>query len=111
MFIFLIFTFQLNVTDRLVVLQHFAAQLELQVTKLKKRNSHLERRNESLKRGRDTLRVTLRKVHTHSHKHMQNYSFLQRIGPKSSASVSEGHQVTDYTFPLNFQTHHLVPIL
>lgn len=86
-----VFTFQ-HVTDRLVVLQRFAAQLELQEKQLKKRNSQLESQNESLKRERAALRDTLRKVYTHTcaractHEHMQTYTCLQIFGPKNSAS-------------------------
>ncbi|XP_056891452.1 centrosome-associated protein CEP250-like isoform X1 [Takifugu flavidus] len=53
---------QHNMTDRLVVLQHLAAQLELQKKQLKRKNSQLENQNENLKRERHALRDTLRKV-------------------------------------------------
>lgn len=57
-----IFLFLQAMIDRLVVLQRFAAELELQEKQLKKKNSHLENKNEKLKRERHTLRDTLRQV-------------------------------------------------
>lgn len=115
--IYPICTFQHNVTDRLVALQRFAAQLELQEKQLKKRNSQLESQNESLKRGRDTLRDTLIKVHTHSHiSTCRPSAACKGLGPRVQQvqdwMISERHQVTDDTFPFNFQPNHLViPIL
>ncbi len=54
-----------GVADRLVTLQRLVAELELEQKRLNKKNSHLETQKEKLKRDRNTLRDTLRQVHTH----------------------------------------------
>lgn len=113
-FAYPVFTFQ-HVTDRLVVLQRFAAQLELQEKQLKKKNSQLESQNESLKRGRDSLRDTLRKVYTNTHTSTcRPTAACKGLGPKVEQvedwMICERHRVKDDTFPLNFQPHYLISI-
>lgn len=49
--------------DRLVVLQHLVAELELEQKRLNQKNSNLENNKEKLKRHRNILRDTLRQVH------------------------------------------------
>lgn len=54
---------QQGLVDRLVVLQHLVAELELEQKRLNQKNSHLENNKEKLKRHRNILRDTLRQVH------------------------------------------------
>lgn len=56
-----------TVGGRLEVLQRLVAELELQRTRLQKKNLNLEKQKDRLKKDRDFLRDTLRQVHTKRH--------------------------------------------